>query len=196
MQDRRLAKIESDLRGFVGVSYPEMVVRAEYWAKDPTRIALFFIDERFRALYQRQRYHYLVNLIPKDYYDSMLADTVWFELTPDERPELIEDDPGEELVASITPEVIGALQENGFFAALDEMFCANGAAEPQRCSGDFHHAKQALQSCGFEESDWSDVFHVLMGQGAFCDCEILYNAATVSRLKTQYWKRRSHEKHG
>ena len=67
MHDSRLAKIESDVRSFVRALYPEMVVRAEYWTKDPSRIALFFIDERFRALYPRQRYHYLVNLIPKDY---------------------------------------------------------------------------------------------------------------------------------
>jgi Protein of unknown function (DUF2695) len=196
MHDSRLAKIESDIRGFVRASYPDMVVRAEHWAKDPSRIALFFIDERFRTLYPRQRYHYLVNLIPKDYYDSTLADTVWFELTPDERPEMVEDDPDEELIASITPDVIRTLQEKGFFAALDEMFCRNGAAEPQTCFGDFRYAKQALRLCGLEESDWSDVFHVLMGQGAFCDCEILYNAATESRLKTQYWQRRSHKKRG
>jgi hypothetical protein len=194
MHDSRLAKIESEIRGFVRAFYPDMVVRTEYWEKDPSRIALFFIDERFRALYPRQRYHYLVNLIPKDYYDSTLADTVWFELTPEQSPEMVEDDPDEKLIASITPDVMAALQEKGFFAALDEMFCPNGAAEPQECSGDFRYAKQALQLCGFEESDWSDVFHVLMGQGAFCDCEILYNAATESRLKTQYWQRRSHDK--
>ncbi len=66
MHDSRLAKIASEIRSFVGASYPNMVVRTEYWAKDPSRIALFFIDERFRALYPRQRYHYIVNLIPKD----------------------------------------------------------------------------------------------------------------------------------
>jgi hypothetical protein len=38
------------------------------------------------------------------------------------------------------------------------------------------------------------VFHVLMAQGAFCDCEILYNIATESRLKSQYWQRKAHEK--
>ena len=142
MHDSRLAKIESDIRGFVRASYPDMVVRAEHWAKDPSRIALFFIDERFRTLYPRQRYHYLVNLIPKDYYDSTLADTVWFELTPDERPEMVEDGPDEELIASITPDVIRALQEKGVFAALDEMFCRNGAAEPQTCFGDFRYASR------------------------------------------------------
>jgi len=196
MHDSRLAKIESDIRGFVRASYPEMVVRAEYWAKDPSRIALFFIDERFRTLYPRQRYHYLVNLIPKDYYDSTLADTVWFELTPEERPEMVEDDPDEELIASLTPDVMAALQEKGFFAGMDEMLCPQGGAtQAQTCAGDFRYAKQALRLCGFEESHWSDVFHVLMGQEAFCDCEILYNAATESRLKTQHWQRRSHEKH-
>jgi hypothetical protein len=61
MHDSRLAKIESDIRGFVRASYPDMTIRAEYWAKDPSRIALFFIDERFRTLYRRQRYHYLVH---------------------------------------------------------------------------------------------------------------------------------------
>jgi hypothetical protein len=90
---------------------------------------------------------------------------------------------------------MGALQEKAFFAALDEMFCPKSSAtQAQTCSGDFRYAKQALQLCGFEESEWSDVFHVLMEQGAFCDCEILYNAATESRLKTQYWQRKSHEK--
>ena len=194
IHDSRLATIESDVLGFVRASYPKMVVRAEYWAQDPSRIALFFIDEQFRGLYPRQRYQHLVHLIPKDYYDSFLADTVWFELTPDERPEQIEDDPDEQLIASITPDVLDSLQVRGFFAALDDMFCPESSeTPPQVCSGDFRHAKKTLQRCGFQESDWSDVFHVLMGQGAFCDCEILYNAASESRLKAQYWQRRAHE---
>src|SRR5262245_58709918 len=141
MHDSRLAKIESDVREFVRASYPAMTVRAEYWAKDTSRIALFFVDERFRGLYPRQRYHYLVHLIPKDYY-SFLTDTVWFELTPGERPEDVEIDPDEELIASITPDVLSSLRERGFFVALDEMFYpANSMAPPQICSGDFRHAR-------------------------------------------------------
>jgi hypothetical protein len=81
-----------------------------------------------------------------------------------------------------------------FFARLDDVFCPmNGSTPPEKCRGDFSHAKNTLQRCGFDESDWSDVFHVLMGQGAFCDCEILYNADIESRLKTQYWQSRAHE---
>ena len=86
--DNRLAQIESDVRGFVKASYPNIVVRAEYWTPDPSRVALFFIDEQFAELYPRQRYHYLVHLIPKDYYNSFLADAVWFELTPDNAPRM------------------------------------------------------------------------------------------------------------
>ncbi len=82
----------------------------------PSRIALFCIDKRFDGLYSRQRYHSLVHLIPKDYYDSFLADSVWFELTPGQRPEDVEEDPDEDLILSITPDVLRLLQERGFFA--------------------------------------------------------------------------------
>lgn len=192
--DNRLAQIESDVRGFVKASYPNIVVRAEYWTPDPTRVALFFIDEQFAELYPRQRYHYLVHLIPKDYYDSFLADAVWFELTPGQRDEDVQVDPDEDFIESITADVLHSLQARRFFAALDDVFCpTNSITSGQVCSGDFRNAKRTLQHCGFEESDWSDVFHVLMGQGGFCDCEILYNVVTESRLKSQYWQRRGHQ---
>jgi hypothetical protein len=175
-----------------------MVVRAEYWAEDPSRIALYFIDEKFRGLYPRQRYHYLMHLIPSDYYRTNLADSIWFELTPDERVEDIIS-PDESLIASIAPDVLRCLHERGFFAALDQLLCPNDTNSlVQSCAGDFHFAKQVLRACGFKESDWSDVFHVLMEEGAFCDCEILYNAAPDSGLKVRYWKaqheRKSHDR--
>lgn len=188
MKDNRLATIESDVQHFVRAAYPAMVVRAEYWSRDPSRIALFFIEERFRGLYPRQRYHYLLHLIPEAYYRSNLADSVWFELTPDEDPESIEH-PDEELIAEIKPDVLEALQHRGFFATLDELvYPKDGNSHRQDCSGDFRLSKQVLEMCGFAESDWSDVFHVLMGEGAFCDCEALYNVAPESRLRAGYWR--------
>src|ERR1039457_4270672 len=192
MKDARLATIESDVRGFLRPTYPRMVVRAESWTQDPSRIALYFIDEKFRGLYPRQRYHQLLLLIPNDYYRANLADCVWFELTTDERPEELFY-PDEELITSIAPDVLRSLRERGFFAALDDVLCPlNDNSQPHPCTGDFREAKQALQVCGFPESDLSDVSHVFMEQGAFCDCEILYNAAEESRLKAQHW-RRAHE---
>jgi hypothetical protein len=73
MQEARLTKIASDVREFMRASYPDMIVRAEYWTQDPSRIAVYFVDERFRGLYPRQRYHYVVQLIPKAYYGTFLA---------------------------------------------------------------------------------------------------------------------------
>lgn len=51
MTDALLVTVESEIRGFLRASYPDMVVRAEYWAPDPCRIALYFIDEKFKGLY-------------------------------------------------------------------------------------------------------------------------------------------------
>lgn len=194
MQENHLAKIESDIRGFVRASYPEMTVRVEHSEQDPSRIAIIFIEKRFEGLYCRQRYHYLLHLIPKDYRDKVLGDAIWFELTPGEDMHMLAEDPDEELIESITPEVLGVLEASGFFSALDNLFCLKlCATNPQTCSGDFRHARQLLQTIPFEVSDWSDLFHVLMGQGAFCDCEIFYNVASESRLKANHWRRHLHD---
>lgn len=194
MTDSRLAKIESEVCDFVRTAYPEMIVRVEPWSQDPSRMALFFIEERFRGLYPRQRYHYLIHLIPEEYYRLNLADAVSFELTPGENPDDIEY-PDEQMIADIKPHVLGVLQESGFFAALDKLlFTEDANASRQQCSGDFRHSKQALAACGFAESDFSDVFHVLMDEGGFCDCEVLYNAAPESRLRADYWRRSHAEK--
>ena len=171
-----------------------MVVRAEYWSRDPSRIALYFTEERFKGLYPAQRYHYLVHLIPEEYYRSTLAESVWFELTPGEDPESIEY-PDEQLSAAIKPDVLQALQHSGFFTSLDKLvYPEDGISHRRECSGDFRHSKQVLGICGFPESDWSDVFHVLMGEGAFCDCEVLYNVAPESRLRADYWRTSHGEK--
>jgi hypothetical protein len=46
MMDTRIATVESEVWGFL-----RMVVRAEYWTRGPSRIALYFIDEKFRGSY-------------------------------------------------------------------------------------------------------------------------------------------------
>lgn len=187
MNDIRLATLETDLRRFVQSAYPKMVVRAEYWSHDPSRIAVYFIEERFRDLYPGQRYHYLLHLIPEDFYRAYLADAVWFELAPGEYPESIEL-PDEQLIAAIKPDVLKTLQARGFFTALYEMLYSKNGGDRRECSGDFRHSKQVLERCGIAQSDWNDVFHVLMDEGAFCDCEVLYNFAPESRLRAEYWR--------
>ena len=169
-----------------------MVVRAEYWIEDHSRIALFFIDEKFRGLYPRQRYHRLIHLIPSDYYRANLANCMWFELTRDERPEEL-DSPDEKLSAAIVPDVLHALEGRGFYVALDGLLCpVRSTLQPQTCSGDFRIAKHSVADVPVRGVGLVRCAPVLMEEGAFCDCEILFNAKEDRRLKAQYW-RRSHE---
>jgi hypothetical protein len=54
-----LGQLEADIRGFVQRAYPNIEVRVEPWASDPTRPAVYFTEAEFGVLYPPQRYHYL-----------------------------------------------------------------------------------------------------------------------------------------
>ena len=186
-----LRQLESDIRGFVSRAYPNIQVRVERWAADPSRAAVYFTEAQFAALYPAQRYHYLRNLIPADYYERHLADTEWFELAPGERPDDLEY-PDSELIDDITPHVMRALLAAKVFQALDDLLCPSDGSQPrQQCHGDYRHARAVLLARRFHEDELFDVFHVLMARGGYCDCEILYNAVEESRLKAEYWRARA-----
>ncbi len=184
-------QLVADLKRFLAPSYPAVDIHAAPWDRDPTRLALFFTDPAFAPLYPYQRWHYLTHLIPTDYYERHLASTVWFELAPGEKPEDLRY-PDEELIDAITPAVMKCLAGARFFESLDDALCPQApAAERSRCRGDFRGARPVLLKCGFKEEELFDVFHVLMRQGGFCDCEILYNVVEQSRLKAEYWTARA-----
>jgi hypothetical protein len=184
-------QLVADLRRFITPSYPEMDIRAIPWERDATRLAIYFTDPKFALIYPYQRWHYLTHLIPADYQKANLENSVWFELAPGEKPEDLQY-PDEELIDSITPAVIKCLQGARFFEALDDAMCPEDAShERAPCWGDFRNSRPILLNRGFKEDELFDVFHVLMRQGGFCDCEILYNAVEESRLKAEYWIARS-----
>jgi hypothetical protein len=188
---RTADQIVADLRRFLTPSYPEMDIRAVPWERDPTQLALYFTDPRFAPLYPYQRWHSLTHLIPADYQERHLHNTVWFELSPGERPEDLRY-PDEELIDAITPAVMKCLIGARFFERLDDLLCPGApGAERSRCWGDYRNARPVLVECGFKEEEYFDVFHVLMRQGGFCDCEILYNVVEKSRLKAEYWTARA-----
>jgi hypothetical protein len=193
-----LQQLESDIRGFVSPAYPNIEVRVEPWTDDPTRLAVYFKEAQFAALYPMQRYHYLRQLIPADYYDRHLAETEWFELAPGESPDDLEY-PDADLIADITPDVMRTLHGARVFEALDDLLCPATSSHPRReCHGDYRHARAVLLTRGFREDEFFDVFHVLMTLGGYCDCEILLNAVETSRLKAEYWRRQAEdiEPHG
>ena len=180
-------QIQEALERFIHPSYPDMEIRVEPWAEDPSRLAIYFVETKFALLYPQQRWHYLHHLIPAEFQDQYLSNSVWFELAPGESPgDLVYSD--EELVAEITGPIMAILNKTTFFATLDEAFTR--AEEPAICWGDFRVAKSILPIKGFFESEYFEVFSVLMAQGGYCDCEILYNVAEGSEYARRYWANR------
>jgi hypothetical protein len=98
----------------------------------------------------------------------------------------------EELVNSIAPNVLAVLGREKFFELLDDRLCPNNApATRERCQHSFEISKSVLCDSGFDSDEIRDVIAVLHANGACCDCEVLYNVAEESRLKSRYWKARA-----
>ncbi len=189
------AELATAIKEHLASAYPNIQVTVEPWREDPSRTAVYFVEEKFSVLYPRQRYHYLIHNIPDGFYREHLSEAVWFELAPGEKPEELRY-PDEELMESIAPDVIGLLEKTGFFIALDDLMAPEDATqEGEPCHGDFRLTKRVLTSKGFREQGRVDqVFdacHVLMNKGAFCDCEVLYNVHKGSRLAARYWQQRA-----
>jgi hypothetical protein len=183
--------LQSEIKAILRHAYPEILVRVEPFSGDPSRPAIYFEEEKFTELYPWQRYHYLIHLIPVEYFKAHLTDSVWFELAPGETAaDLVY--PDEELIKSITPDVMKCINASGFLKALDDVFCPRLPFKAKaRCHGDFRISKELLPKHGFTVDEFFDIFHVLMAQGGFCDCEIIFNVAEESRLKSAYWKARA-----
>jgi hypothetical protein len=96
----------------------------------------------------------------------------------------MEAEPDQELISSITPDVMTCLERSGFFRKLDDLLRPEDYSQPHAdCSGDYQLSKSILPAAGFDSADLTDIFNVLRSQGGCCDCEILYNVAESSRLK-------------
>jgi hypothetical protein len=84
------------------------------------------------------------------------------------------------------------LVRSGFFEKLDDLLCPKENLHPhQSCVGDFRLSESVLLASEFKRSDLDDIFGVLSSKGGGCDCEILYNVAETSRLKSEYWRSRA-----
>ena len=182
-------ELRAELLRVLRVRYPAIEVEVAPWEEDPGRLAIRFIEPRFAGLYQRQRYHQLMQLIPAELYERELSNAIWFELAPGERPEELRSD-DEELTEDIAPAVLGVLARQRVFEALDDLLCPQDEQAPREaCVGDFRHTRRILEARGHDAEAQFDVFHVLMARGGFCDCEILANVADASRFRERFWSR-------
>jgi Protein of unknown function (DUF2695) len=187
-RDVDTAQLRSELLRFTRTAYPNIDIQIEWRAEDSMKLVIYFIEPTFSVLYPAQRFHYLADLIPRQFVDEHLAHAIWFELAPGEKPkDLVYAD--EELIEAIAPDVMKVLLGSGAFDALDDLMCPVSPGLPRaKCFGDYRHSRNVLLTRGFKEEELFDVFHVLMSKGAVCDCEILYNAADSNRLKNEYWR--------
>src|SRR3954454_983091 len=94
----------------------------------------------------------------------------------------------DDFIESITPDVLGCLSQERFFEKLDDLFCPSDATVPAvRCGGHFDRSRSILRS-DFDSQEISEIVSVLESLGGCCDCEVLYNVAETSRLKSNYWR--------
>ena len=78
-------------------------------------------------------------------------------------------------------------EKTNFVTLLDNEFVYENA----KCFGDFKHSKKILNDLNFSEDDQFDIFHVLMNEGGYCDCEILLNVFKESQYSKNYWEQRN-----
>ena len=177
-------QLQEKLYEFVRPSYPDIKINVVD-TKENVR-HLYLTDDKFEVLYPKQRYHYLTHLIPSDFYDQNLQNTEWFELAPNENPDEL-DYHDQETIDEIKEPILSILKDKvGFFALLDNKFFS----EDIKCFGDFRNSKSILTDLKFSDQDQFDIFHVLMNEGGYCDCEILYNVYRDSEYSKKYWRDR------
>lgn len=174
-------QIETELKEFLSASYPEAVVNV---SGEKSRREIRIVEESFKDLFPLQRYHFLMACIPTEYFDENLAEATLFELAPGEKDtDLFYHD--EETVMALKDVILEMLIANtDFVDQLDYAFIEGEAS----CDRDFAISKEILTTLGFTQEEQTDIFHVFMLEDAFCDCEILYNIFTNSRLSQQAWR--------
>ncbi len=177
--------LEKELFEYIKVSYPNIEINV-IDEEDESR-HLYFIEEKFALLFPMQRYHYLIHLIPNEFYNKHLSNTIWHELAPNENVEEL-DYHDEETIESIKSDVLGIIEKKtDFIEQLDFQF----SGQNYKCYGDFSHSKKILTNLTFTDEEQFDIFHVFMSEGGYCDCEILYNIFKNTNYSKKYWEKRN-----
>jgi hypothetical protein len=105
----------------------------------------------------------------------MLLSGTFTSMEPD-RKEHMHDSKNEDddLITSITPDVMACLVGRKFFEELDARLCPSDNSAPlESCRGDYTVSESILRTGGFDEAEIADILDALRAQGGFCDCEVL-----------------------
>jgi hypothetical protein len=180
-------ELQEQLYAFLRPAYPDMDIQV---LDTPDNVRqLYFTDARFKTLYPKQRYHLVSQLIPDDFFEQHLLMAECHELAPGETPEDLHY-PDDDTIEAMAASTLDALKEKtGFATLLDHAFTQNNV----QCQGDFRQAKALLTQLQFTEAEQLNILHVLMHEGGYCDCEILYNVFPETAHSKKYWLNREDE---
>jgi hypothetical protein len=104
----------------------------------------------------------------------------------------MDSDPDSQFISSIAPDVMRCLERADFFTKLDDLLSPMSDSNLcKTCDGTYRISESILLESGFDRADLADIFDVLRSKGGCCDCEVLYNVAESSRLKSKYWREQS-----
>jgi hypothetical protein len=104
----------------------------------------------------------------------------------------MENDDG--FIEAISPDILKTLRGVQFFQALDDRMCPTDPSLVRvPCARSYAISAAILNDRGFDSDTVGEIIQVLEARGAHCDCEILFNVAEDSRLKSEYWKSRAAE---
>ncbi len=173
------SEIPSKLLEWLGPKFPGITVEltvVERWA----RPALILRWAGFDDLLPEERFHRLFHAIPEEFYETKLRGCVWCELGGSETIDEFLKLPRSEDVAAEEPQIVRRLVSAGFFDVLAE---ALGSEPTAACRGDFAIVRRILAEKKFAKSALQNALLVLMRNGAYCDCEVLFNAQLV-QLRT------------
>ena len=172
---RSHAVLQAKLTKLLAADSPGLTIdvdHSERWKRTAVTVRWAGFDD----LLPEERFHRVFRIIPEDFYEKHLTGCVWFELGGNETLEDFLKLPRSEDVADKEPKVIRRLIRTGFFEALaDEL----GEQPAATCRGDLSVARRILTAARFSISALRDALLVLMRNGAFCDCEVLFSAQLV-----------------
>jgi hypothetical protein len=173
------AELQAKLTELLTPKFPGITVEVGHSARWD-RTALTFRWAGFDDLLPEERFHRLFHSVPEGFYEERLRGCVWCELGSRESVEDFLKLPRSANVQEREPHVIQRLIQMGFFEALAEEL---GETPMVVCTGDFSTVRRILGVKEFAPSALRDALLVLMRNGAYCDCEALFNAQLL-QLRT------------
>ncbi len=165
-------RLQAKLARLLSEKFPGITIEVGHSARWD-RTALTFRWGGFDDLLPEERFHRLFHSVPEDFYEEHLYGCVWLELGEGESVDDFLKLPRSEDVQDKEPRVIEGLAKVRFFEALATEL---GEEPTARCGGDFTVVRRVLTAAKLKNSALRDALLVLMRNGAFCDCEALFNA--------------------